>query len=100
MGPERAPDGRVPVAEGEDLLGLVQPDGGDEESPHPPLPGRVEGALALLRRHALEVAMGVDEAGKVARTHFARVPLGPWTSGWSSTGGSTSDADTSIPLDS
>ncbi len=62
MGPQGAPDVRMAVAEGENLLGLGQLDRRDEEPPHPPLPGRVEGPLALLGRQALEMAVGVDRS--------------------------------------
>ena len=62
MDPQGAPDVRMAVAEGEDVLGLLQLDGGHQEPPHAALPGRVESALALLRRQALEMAVGVDRA--------------------------------------
>ena len=64
MDAQGAPDVRMAVAEGEDVLGLVEPDGRDEEAPHPALPRAVEGPLALVRRQVLQVAVGVDRAGE------------------------------------
>ena len=86
MDPQSAPDVRMAVAEGEDVLGLVELDGGHEEASHAPLPGRVESALALVRRQVLQVAVGVDGTGQVRRAHLTRVPLGTGAAGCSSTG--------------
>ena len=100
VGPQGAPDVRMAVAESEDVLGLVELDRRDQEPPHAPLPGRVEGALALLRRQALEMAVGVDRAREVGLAHLTRVPFGTWAPGWSRTGLPSSEAARIIPCDS
>ena len=100
MDSQGAPDVRMAVAEGEDVLSLIQPDRGDEETPHAPLPRRVEGALALVGRQALQMAVGVDRTGGIGRAHLTRVPLGTGASGRSRTGWPSSEAASTMPWDS
>ena|SRR5436305_13706981 len=97
VSPQGTPDIGMTMAEGEDVLGLVQLDRRHEESPHSPLARRVESALALLGRQALEMTMGID---RTRRAHLTCVPLGTWAAGWSRTGLPSSEAASTIPCDS
>jgi len=94
MDAERAPDVRMAMAEGEDLVRIVETDGGHEEAPHPPFARGVQGPFALVGGEALQMAVRVDQA------HLTRVPLGTWTSGWSSTGLPSIEAASTMPCDS
>src|SRR5689334_2431079 len=92
--PERAPDVRGSMAEGEHVIRVIELDGRDEEALHPPLARGVQGPFALVGGEALQVAVRVDQA------HLTRVPLGTWTPGWRSTGLPSIEAASTMPCDS
>src|SRR4029077_6083110 len=93
-----APDVRMAMTEGEDLLGLIQPDRRHQEAADAALAGGVQGPLPLVRRQALQMAVGVDE--NAHRFYRTRVPLGTATAGCSSTGLPSSEAARTMPFDS
>ena len=95
MGAEGAPDVRVAVAQGQQVVRLGQLDGGHQEADDAALAGTVQRRLALVRRQVLQVAVGVDEA-----RHRTSVPGGTSRSGWSSTGWPSSEAASTMPRDS
>lgn len=104
MSPQSAPDVRMAMAEGEEILGLGELGGRHEEAPDAPLPSRVQSPLALVRPQVLEVAVGVDGTGqirrKIRRAHLTLVPLGTGAAGCSSTGEPSTEAARTMPLDS
>lgn len=61
MDAESAPDVRLALAERQQVIGVVEAHGGNQESAHAALPRAIEQRAPLVPAVVLQVAVGVDE---------------------------------------